>query len=110
MDVRDAAPGVRVIDIDGEVTAFSERVLMDAFAEASGAGVRAVILNFEGLQYMNSGGIGLLVTVLIRANRAGQQLLAYGLNEHYRQILSLTRLDEAIGVHADEESAVAAAR
>jgi anti-sigma B factor antagonist len=109
MDVRDAAPGVRVIDIDGEVTAFSERVLMDAFAEASGAGVRAVILNFEGLQYMNSGGIGLLVTVLIRANRAGQQLLAYGLNEHYRQILSLTRLDEAIGVHADEESAVAAA-
>ncbi|HEX2370840.1 MAG TPA: STAS domain-containing protein [Acidimicrobiia bacterium] len=110
MDVRDAAPGVRVIDIDGEVTAFSEQVLMDAFAEASGAGVRAVILNFEGLQYMNSGGIGLLVTVLIRANRAGQQLLAYGLNEHYRQILSLTRLDEAIGVHADEESAVAAAR
>ncbi len=77
MEVREAAPGVRVIDIDGEVTAFSEGVLMDAFAEASGDGVRAVILNFEGLQYMNSGGIGLLVTVLIRANRAGQQLLAY---------------------------------
>ena len=110
MNVREVSPGIRVIDIDGEVTAFSERVLMDAFAEASGEGVRAVILNFEGLQYMNSGGIGLLVTVLIRANRAGQQLLAYGLNEHYRQILSLTRLDEAIGVHADEESAVAAAR
>ena len=67
MEVREAAPGVRVIDIDGEVTAFSEGVLMDAFAEASGNGVRAVILNFEGLQYMNSGGIGLLVTVLIRA-------------------------------------------
>ncbi len=110
MEVRDAAPGVRVIDIDGEVTAFSEGVLMDAFAEASGEGVRAVILNFEGLQYMNSGGIGLLVTVLIRANRAGQQLLAFGLNEHYRQILSLTRLDEAIGIHPDEKSAVAAAR
>ncbi len=110
MEVRDAAPGVRVIDIDGEVTAFSEPVLMDAFAEASGEGIRAVILNFEGLQYMNSGGIGLLVTVLIRANRAGQQLLAYGLNEHYRQILSLTRLDEAIGIHPDEKSAVAAAR
>ena len=78
MNVREVSPGIRVIDIDGEVTAFSERVLGDAFAEASGEGVRAVILNFEGLQYMNSGGIGLLVTVLIRANRAGQQLLAYG--------------------------------
>jgi anti-sigma B factor antagonist len=110
MEVREAAPGVCVIDIEGEVTAFSEPVLMDAFAEASGEGVRAVVLNFEGLQYMNSGGIGLLVTVLIRANRAGQQLMAYGLNDHYRQILSLTRLDEAIGIHDSEQAAVAASR
>ena len=48
---------------------------------------------------MNSGGIGLLVTLLVRAQRAGQRLMAVGLSEHYRQILSLTRLDEAIEIH-----------
>ena len=37
-----------------------------------------------------------------------QMLLAFGLNEHYRQILELTRLDEAIGVHATEAAALAA--
>ena len=51
---------------------------------------------------MNSGGIGLLVTLLVRTQRAGQKLLAVGLSEHYRQILALTRLDEAIAIHDDE--------
>jgi anti-sigma B factor antagonist len=68
-----------------------------------------VILNFTGLEYMNSGGIGLLVTTLIRAQRSGQTLSAYGLTDHYRQIFSLTRLDEAIGIFDDEPSALAAA-
>ena len=54
------------------------------------------MLDFGGLEYMNSSGIGLLVTLLVRANRNQQRLLAYGLSEHYRQIFELTRLDEAI--------------
>jgi anti-sigma B factor antagonist len=58
---------------------------------------------------MNSGGIGLLVTLLVRAQRAGQKLLAVGLTEHYRQILALTRLDEAITICDDETAALAAA-
>jgi hypothetical protein len=34
--------------------------------------------------------------------------MAVGLDAHYRQILSLTRLDEAIAIHEDEGSALAA--
>jgi anti-sigma B factor antagonist len=66
-------------------------------------------LNFEGLEYMNSGGIGLLVTLLVRANRQRQRLLAFGLNEHYRQIIELTRLDDAISIHDTEADALSAA-
>ncbi len=58
---------------------------------------------------MNSGGIGLLVTLLVRANRHSQQLLAFGLSDHYTQIFELTRLDEAVGIHDDESGALAAA-
>ena len=106
MGVRDAAPGVRIIDIEGDVTAFAEPVLAEAFGQASADGTKVVVLNFDGMEYMNSGGIGLLVTTLIRANRSGQQMRAYGLSDHYREILSLTRLDEAIRIFADESSAV----
>ena len=99
---------VSVIDISGEVTAKSEEGLAAAFASAS-SGVQAVILNFGRLEYMNSSGIGLLVTLLIRAQRQKQKLLACGLSEHYRQIFQLTRLDEAIGIVGTESEAAATA-
>lgn len=107
MGVRDAGSGVRVIDIEGEITSFSEKEITAAHDEA-GDGARAVILNFEGLEYMNSGGIGLLVTTLIRAQRSGHTLSAYGLTDHYRQIFALTRLDEAIAIYENEDAALAA--
>src|SRR5215211_7033659 len=108
-DVREVSEAMRVIDIRGDITAQSEDVLMDAYGRANGDGVRAVVLNFTGLDYMNSGGIGLLVTVLVRAQRQRQRVLAYGLSDHYRQIFELTRLDEAVGIHDSEDEALAAA-
>jgi anti-anti-sigma factor len=101
-------PAASVIRIDGDVTGASEAALMDAYAAATGGGARTIILDFGGLEYMNSGGIGLLVTLLVRAQRNGQRLLAAGLDEHYRQIFSLTRLDEAIAIHDSEAAALAA--
>ena len=98
-----------VLRIEGEITSASEKPLMDAFARAVADGAKTVILDFSGLDYMNSGGIGLLVTLLVRAQRQGQKLIAVGLNDHYRQIFSLTRLDEAISIHDSTEAALGAA-
>ena len=109
MNVRDAGEKASIIDVEGELTAFAEAVLMDAYNQASDGQIRAIILNFEGLEYMNSSGIGLLVTLLIRINRERQQLLTYGLSEHYRSIFQITRLDDAIAIHDSEEEAVRAA-
>lgn len=107
MSVRKLNDRVSVIDIHGEVTAAAENALMDAYTQSGTP--RAIILNFGGLEYMNSSGIGLLVTLLIRVNRQKQRLMACGLSEHYRQIFDLTRLDEAIGIFGGEAEAVAAA-
>jgi anti-sigma B factor antagonist len=108
--VRAADDGVAVIELTGDVTAACETELMDAYREAGRADVRGVVLDFTGLDYMNSSGIGLLVTLLVRAKREGRQLSAFGLSDHYRQIFELTRLDEVISVHDDEEGALTAAR
>ena len=109
IDVQPTAnPSAAIIAIEGDVTSASEAPLMDAYSRASDAGARFIILDFSRLDYMNSGGIGLLVTLLVRAQRAGQRLLASGLSEHYRQILSLTRLDEAIQIHDTHAAALAA--
>ena len=110
MSVRKAGDAASIVEIQGEVTAFAENALMDAYTQASAGGVKVLILDFSGLDYMNSSGIGLLVTLLIRANRQGQNLLAVGLSEHYRHIFELTRLNEAIRIFDDEAAALAAVK
>ncbi len=97
-----------VIDFEGEVTGTAEQALMEAYAQASNGEARAIILNFSRLDYLNSSGIGLLVTLLIRAQRQKLSLLACGLSDHYQQIFELTRLNEAIGIYAAEAEALAA--
>jgi anti-sigma B factor antagonist len=98
-----------IIDIVGDINAFAEPPLMEAFTTAASNGTRSIILNFSGLQYMNSSGIGLLVTLLIRANRQKQRLLAFGLTQHYLEIFELTRLNETISIFTGESEALAAA-
>ena len=107
MDVRHV-DGAAIVDIKGEVTATCEQPLMEAYEQASSGGNQRLVLNFTGLEYMNSSGIGMLVTLLVRANRQRQKLAAYGLSDHYRQIFELTRLDEAIGIFDTETAALSA--
>src|SRR5450432_2501278 len=106
MDVRHIGDAVAVVDIKGEVTSACEPILMSAYEEAGGQATHRLVLNFAGLEYMNSGG---LVMLLVRANRQRQKLAAYGLSDHYREIFELTRLDEAITIYDNEASALVGA-
>lgn len=110
MSVRSIGDHIGIVDVQGDVTALAEDALMDAYTRASAADARTIILNVSEMAYMNSGGIGLLVTLLIRTNRQKQRLLTYGLSEHYKRIFEITRLNEAIGIYDTEAEAIAAAR
>ena len=105
--VRRLTDTVAVIDIHGKINGSSEDELLAAYQEAGSNGTEAIILNFSDLSYMNSSGIGLLVKVLIRVRRHRQQLLAYGLVDHYKEIFELTRLDESIHIFDSEAEALA---
>lgn len=109
MNVRRLSARTSVIDVQGEVSAFAEEVFMAAYSEASTPTTRILILNLSGLEYMNSSGIGLLVTLLIRVNRQKQRLLAFGLSEHYQTIFEITRLSDAIRMYQTEAEAITAA-
>ncbi len=107
-DVRTLSSDTAIIDISGELNGNGETGLMSAYTQASKGNTRSIILNFTDLDYMNSSGIGLLVTMLIRVQRQKQKLLAYGLSDHYQQIFELTRLNEAISIYDSEAAAISA--
>lgn len=98
---------IALVAIKGELTSFAEAMLTRVLSQASQTGARNIIFDFRDLTYMNSSGIGLLVTTLIRASRLGQRLVAIELKEHFRQIFELTRLNEVIRIYPTEAEAMA---
>ncbi|MDL9980862.1 STAS domain-containing protein [Microbacterium sp. ASV49] len=107
MDVVALGSGAAAIAISGDVTAACEQDLMAAHEQATDDGAKTIVLDFHGMDYMNSGGIGMLVTLLVRGQRRQQRIAAVGLTEHYRQIFQLTRLDEAILLFDSTDQALA---
>jgi anti-anti-sigma factor len=59
----DRSGSAAILRIGGDVTSASEPDLMAGYAQAAEGGAGVVVLDFAGLEYMNSGGIGLLVTL-----------------------------------------------
>jgi anti-sigma B factor antagonist len=99
-------PGGAVLDLHGEINGFAQEALNAAYAEAEAKDPETIILNFEGVDYINSTGIALIVGLLAKARASKRRLLAYGLSEHYVEIFNITRLSDFVGVFPDEESAL----
>ncbi len=95
-----------VMDIRGDLDGEAAKDLQAAYADAT-EGAHRLILNFEGLDYMNSTGIALVVELLARARAERLAVHAYGLSDHYRHIFDITRLSDFVAIHADETSSVA---
>src|ERR687893_468890 len=101
--------GVVVLDLRGEINGFAQEVLDAAYAEAESNEPEDILLNFEGVDYINSTGIALIVGLLAKARASRRSLLACNLSEHYVEIFNITRLSDFMSVFPDEESAMSGA-
>jgi anti-sigma B factor antagonist len=100
-------PAVSIIQLHGEINGFAEDTLNAAYAEAETRNPDAILLNFSAVDYINSTGIALIVSLLARARKAQRRLLACGLSEHYVEIFHITRLADYMDVYPDEATALA---
>ena len=99
-------PRVAIIDLHGEIDAFAEDVLNTAYADAESRQSEVILLNFSDVDYINSTGIALIVSLLARARKTKRRLLACGLSQHYVEIFQITRLVDFMSVFPDETSAL----
>jgi anti-sigma B factor antagonist len=99
-------PRVAIIDLHGEIDAFGEETLNAAYTEAEKRESDVILLNFSDVDYINSTGIALIVSLLARARKTKRKLLACGLSQHYVEIFQITRLVDFMSVFPDESSAL----
>jgi anti-anti-sigma factor len=104
--VRQHLPRVAVIELHGEINSFAEEALSAAYAEAEEQSPQAILLNFSAVDYINSTGIALIVTLLAKARKAHIRLLTCGLSDHYIEIFNITRLADFMSVYPDESTAL----
>ena len=101
-------PGAAVIELSGEVDGSAATILTDAYAQAvaPGSDLGTVVLDFGAVDYINSTGIALIVSVLARARAERRKVVACGLSPHYREIFDITRLSDFIELFPDVDHAV----
>jgi anti-anti-sigma factor len=100
-DVDDAV----VIVLTGDVNALAEEDFDRAVTQALAVADDTVLLDFTDTAYINSTGIALIVGLLRRARAARIRVVAYGLNEHYREIFAITQLTDYMPIADDQASA-----
>jgi anti-anti-sigma regulatory factor len=90
------------IDFPRDVTAQTRENAYAAYNHLAVQRVQAIGFNFSATDYLNSAGIGLIISLVEDATTAGRKVFAYGLNSHNRKLFRMVGLTERLTLVADE--------
>ena len=98
---------VTVIDVSGRITlGEGSSTLRDALRELAGKGQKKILLNLGEVSYIDSSGIGELVSGFTSVTNSGGQLKLLNLTKRVKDLLQITKLYTVFDVHESEASAV----
>ena len=98
---------VTVIDVAGRITlGEGSSVLRDALRDLVSKNQKKILLNLGEVSYIDSSGIGELVSGFTTVTNGGGALKLLNLNKRVKDLLQITKLYTVFDVHEDEASAV----
>ncbi len=98
---------VSILDIEGRIVLGDEiHDLRDAVRGLIGAGKKKIILNLEGVDYIDSSGVGELVGCFTTVRNAGGELKLMNLTQKVQDVLHVTKLYTVFDIKDDEFHAV----
>jgi len=100
--------GIMTLEDPAAARAGGGVVLGDKVRELVATGQKKILLNFAGVGYMDSAGVGQLIGTLTSARTRGAGLKLMKPTRDVKKILELTQLMRVLDVRDDEENAVAA--
>jgi anti-sigma B factor antagonist len=88
-----------VFDVKGEVDLDTAPHLKAELAEAVKGGASNIAVNLEGVDFLDSSGLGVLIGSLKRCKEAGGTLALVSPRRPVRKVLSITGLDKVFPIH-----------
>jgi anti-sigma B factor antagonist len=101
------ASGVTVVHVDGQLIIGNRQELKELIQAAVERGERRILVDFSETGYIDSSGLGALVSVAKRVREAGGELRLSGLNEDLRALFELTKLDTLFAIADPPQQALA---
>ena len=102
---RDAS-GVTVVKVDGQLIVGNRQELKELVFAALDKGERRILIDFSQTGYIDSSGLGALVSISKRVREAGGELRLSGLNEDLRSLFELTKLDTLFAIAETPQQAL----
>jgi anti-sigma B factor antagonist len=101
------AGDVLLVAVDGQLVVTNRQEFKQQIIERIDAGTRKVVIDFSSAAYVDSSGLGVLVSLAKRVREGGGQLRLSGLNDDLRVLFELTRLDSLFQILPTQSDAVA---
>lgn len=99
--------GVTVLDVHGKITIGEGSVeLRNKIRELLQAGTKKILLNMADVSYVDSSGIGELVSSYTTVSNGGGHLKLLSLTKKLRELLAITKLLTVFECHEDEQAAI----
>ena len=103
--------GVTILDLSGRITLGEGSVILrDAVRELISKGRKNILLNLGEVSYIDSSGIGELVSAYTTIRNQGGELKLLNLTKKVHDLLQITKLYTVFDIEDDEASAVASFR
>ena len=99
---------VTLFDIQGDITAFSDSFLKEAYQAANAQGTTKIVLKFHEDAYINSGGIAVLIQLLAQTKSKNQQISITGLSDHFKKIFNMVGITKFAKIYDTTEKAIEA--
>ena len=101
--------GITIVDLSGRITLGEGSVLLrDMVRDLVTKGQRKILLNLGDVTYIDSSGIGELVSAFTTVRNQGGELKLLNLTKKVHDLLQITKLYTVFDVKDDEAAAVAA--
>ena len=101
------ASGVAVVQVEGQLVVGNRQELKDLVQAALDRGDRRLLIDFSRTGYIDSSGLGALVSISKKIREAGGELRLSGLNEDLRSLFELTKLDTLFAIAETPKQALA---
>ncbi|MEZ4379563.1 MAG: STAS domain-containing protein [Gemmatimonadales bacterium] len=98
---------VTVVTVEGQLIVANRQELKQAIQDALDGGARKFVVDFGPTAYIDSSGLGALVSINKKVREAGGELRLAGLNEDLRSLFELTKLDTLFAISATASEALA---